>query len=339
MGQVGNTSTTGGPRGDLPPSPARMAGAAAERADAHPRAADQARAAQRRADVRAVPRDGQLRAARLRARLPQPPVHVPRARPRLPERADGVRPALVAGALGEEAASAQPREVPHVSHDGWSATSGTTPTPSSPPPTGSIPTTRSSGRWRSRARHLWERRASDSDFLELRLGRGRVDHARPVALEIGDDPLAERELDLEDEASSVRRRWERVNDVPVTVDLQGARVVSIVGAPDSGRALARSLVSQLAVFRTPDRRARPCLLRPGLGGELGVDEVAAACARRGHGPPGRARPAAAADPARLLRARARQAARGRDRPAASSSSSGSTRSSSGRSVRAWPARS
>ena len=100
--------------------------------------------------------------------------------------------------------------------------------------------------------HLWERRASDSDFLELRLGRGRVTHARPVALEIGDDPLAERELDLEDEASSVRRRWERVNDVPVTVDLQGARVVSIVGAPDSGRALARSLVSQLAVFRTPD---------------------------------------------------------------------------------------
>ena len=99
---------------------------------------------------------------------------------------------------------------------------------------------------------LWERRASDADFLALRVGRGRVAHTRPVRLDIGDDPLAERELDLEDEASTVRRRWERVNDVPVTVDLRDARVVTLVGAPDSARALSRSLVSQLAVFRAPD---------------------------------------------------------------------------------------
>jgi DNA segregation ATPase FtsK/SpoIIIE, S-DNA-T family len=99
---------------------------------------------------------------------------------------------------------------------------------------------------------LWERRATDGDFLELRVGRGRVPHARPLRLDIGDDPLAERELDLEDEASTVRRRWDRVNDVPVTVDLRDARVVTVVGAPAGGRALARSLVSQLAVFRAPD---------------------------------------------------------------------------------------
>src|ERR687895_134397 len=99
---------------------------------------------------------------------------------------------------------------------------------------------------------LWERRVTDSDFLELRVGRGRVPHSRPVRLDIGDDPLADRELDLEDEASTVRRRWERVNDVPVTVDLHDARVVTVVGAPEAARALSRSLVSQLAVFRAPD---------------------------------------------------------------------------------------
>ena len=99
---------------------------------------------------------------------------------------------------------------------------------------------------------LWERRATDGDFLELRVGRGRVPHSRPLRLDIGDDPLAERELDLEDEASTVRRRWDRVNDVPVTVDMRDARVVTVVGAPAGGRALARSLVSQLAVFRAPD---------------------------------------------------------------------------------------
>src|ERR687895_91632 len=99
---------------------------------------------------------------------------------------------------------------------------------------------------------LWERRMTDGDFLELRVGRGRVPHSRPVRLDIGDDPLADRELDLEDEASTVRRRWERVNDVPVTVDLHDARVVTVVGAPEAARALSRSLVSQLAVFRAPD---------------------------------------------------------------------------------------
>jgi S-DNA-T family DNA segregation ATPase FtsK/SpoIIIE len=101
-------------------------------------------------------------------------------------------------------------------------------------------------------RHLWERRARDPDFLEVRVGRGRVPHARPVRLEISDDPLADRERDLEDEAETVRRRWEGVNDVPVTVDLRGARVVSVVGPPAGGRALARSFVSQLAAFRAPD---------------------------------------------------------------------------------------
>jgi hypothetical protein len=61
-----------------------------------------------------------------------------------------------------------------------------------------------------------------------------------------------RKLDLEDEASTVRRGWEGVNYVPVTVDLRDARVVSVVGAPEAARALSRSLVCQLAVFRAPD---------------------------------------------------------------------------------------
>jgi S-DNA-T family DNA segregation ATPase FtsK/SpoIIIE len=100
-------------------------------------------------------------------------------------------------------------------------------------------------------RHLWERRAGDPDFIQLRLGRGPVPLARPIRLDFSDDPLTEREADLEDEAATVRARWERVNDAPVTVDLARAQVVSLVGPPERGRALARSLVSQLAAFRAP----------------------------------------------------------------------------------------
>lgn len=100
-------------------------------------------------------------------------------------------------------------------------------------------------------RHLWERRAHDADFLHLRVGRGPVRHCRPLKLDLGDDPLADRERDLEDEASAVRGRWERVNDVPVVVDLTGARVLSLVGAPETARGLARSLVAQLVALRAP----------------------------------------------------------------------------------------
>ena len=102
-----------------------------------------------------------------------------------------------------------------------------------------------------RRRHLWERRADDPDFLRVRLGRGAVANARPLRLEISDDPLTERETDLEDEASLVVRRWREVNDVPVVLDLAPARIVSVVGEADDARALARALVAQLAAFRAP----------------------------------------------------------------------------------------
>ena len=101
-------------------------------------------------------------------------------------------------------------------------------------------------------RHLWERRGSDPDFLRVRVGRGPVPHTRPIRLELGDDPITERETDLEEEAATVRKRWARVTDVPVVIDLEEAQVVSVVGPPGSTRALARSLVSQLAAFRAPN---------------------------------------------------------------------------------------
>jgi len=101
-------------------------------------------------------------------------------------------------------------------------------------------------------RHLWERRGFDPDFLQVRVGRGPVPHTRPIRLELSDDPITEREADLEDEAATVRKRWARVTDVPVVIDLEEATVVSMVGPPDSTRALARSLVSQLVAFRAPN---------------------------------------------------------------------------------------
>ena len=108
-------------------------------------------------------------------------------------------------------------------------------------------------------RHLWERRGFDPDFLQVRVGRGPVPHTRPIRLELGDDPITERETDLEDEAATVRKRWARVTDVPVVIDLDEAKVVSVVGPPDATRGLARSLVSQLWPSEPPTTCA--CSLR------------------------------------------------------------------------------
>ncbi|MEJ7817812.1 MAG: type VII secretion protein EccCa [Thermoleophilaceae bacterium] len=100
-------------------------------------------------------------------------------------------------------------------------------------------------------RYLWERRKGDADFLRVRIGRGEAPHARPIKLDVGDDPITERERDLEDEAATVKKRWRRINDAPIVMDLDEIQVMSVVGPPEAARALARSIVTQLAAFRAP----------------------------------------------------------------------------------------
>lgn len=100
-------------------------------------------------------------------------------------------------------------------------------------------------------RYLWERRAGDPDFLRVRIGRGDAPHARPIKLEVGDDPITERERDLEDQAATVKKRWRRITDAPIVMDLSDIQVMSVVGPPEAARALTRSIVSQLAAFRAP----------------------------------------------------------------------------------------
>jgi S-DNA-T family DNA segregation ATPase FtsK/SpoIIIE len=80
-------------------------------------------------------------------------------------------------------------------------------------------------------RALWERRPHHDDFLAVVVGRGRVPWAVPVD---GGVPVVV-ELD----------------DVPVTVRLEPGVVVGVVGAAAAVRAVARSLVVQLAVTSGP----------------------------------------------------------------------------------------
>lgn len=102
-----------------------------------------------------------------------------------------------------------------------------------------------------RRRRIWERRAADPDFLRLRVGSGRGDLAAPVQLS-RPDPMAEYDTAI---LAAARRHAERLSTVgrlPMVLDLVGAGVICLVGPAGRVRALARSVVCQLAVLHAPD---------------------------------------------------------------------------------------
>ncbi|MFJ4827287.1 FtsK/SpoIIIE domain-containing protein [Streptomyces bacillaris] len=100
-------------------------------------------------------------------------------------------------------------------------------------------------------RRLWERRTSDADFLELRVGT--ADQPSDVVLQ---DPTVDEH----------KRQLPRVAyDVPVTVGLRGHRVLGIAGRGEAVRAVARWVVGQAAILHSP--RDLQLYVLTGPGGE------------------------------------------------------------------------
>jgi DNA segregation ATPase FtsK/SpoIIIE, S-DNA-T family len=102
------------------------------------------------------------------------------------------------------------------------------------------------------SRRMWERRAADSDFLHLRVGRGsqRLD-TRLVPPQTG--PVEE----LEPIATLALRRFVRahsiVPELPVSIALRSFAAVGLQGQDRAAvRALARAMIAQMATFHTPD---------------------------------------------------------------------------------------
>ncbi|MFK0044027.1 FtsK/SpoIIIE domain-containing protein [Streptomyces sp. NPDC090741] len=86
-------------------------------------------------------------------------------------------------------------------------------------------------------RRLWERRRSDADFLELRVGT--ADQPSAVVLE---DPTRDEH----------RRTFTRAAfDVPVTVALREHKVLGIAGGGPAARSVARWALAQAAVLHSP----------------------------------------------------------------------------------------
>ncbi|WP_406839341.1 type VII secretion protein EccCa [Streptomyces sp. AHU1] len=100
---------------------------------------------------------------------------------------------------------------------------------------------------------LWERRRQDTDFLRVRVGTGDV----PVQeLAVGENStggaLTPPDPFMLNEARALRNRFATATDFPLTVPLDRAGDVSVVGDREGVLRVARALLIQTAVTHAPD---------------------------------------------------------------------------------------
>src|SRR6266487_157473 len=98
---------------------------------------------------------------------------------------------------------------------------------------------------------VWERSPPDQDFLQVRLGRGPVELAAPLRLDLGRDPLADHDPELLAQARDVARRSSPLQGLPVIVPLRRLGVLTVRGQPEAARSLTRSILLRSAAFHAP----------------------------------------------------------------------------------------
>ena len=98
---------------------------------------------------------------------------------------------------------------------------------------------------------LWERRRHHTDFLRVRIGVGEVPWFR-LGLPPEQDPVHPYDPIMQGEAEAVVQHYATLLDMPVTVDLNRAGQVAVVGERADVLAVARALMLQLAALHAPD---------------------------------------------------------------------------------------
>ncbi|CAL9543539.1 type VII secretion protein EccCa [Streptomyces sp. enrichment culture] len=100
---------------------------------------------------------------------------------------------------------------------------------------------------------LWERRRRDADFLRVRVGLGDVPAPEPVIQQSGSGGvLTPPDPFMLNEARALQRRFATAADVPLTVPLDRAGNVSVVGEREDVLRVVRALLAQTTVTHAPD---------------------------------------------------------------------------------------
>jgi S-DNA-T family DNA segregation ATPase FtsK/SpoIIIE len=111
-------------------------------------------------------------------------------------------------------------------------------------------------------RTLWERRRTDDDFLEVRIGLGDVSLAAPLRLELGSNPLTEHEPDLLEQARGLVEEHRVLRMAPVTISAADVGSLAVVGDPSGVQGMVRAMLCQIVAFHAPDDLRIVASLRP-----------------------------------------------------------------------------
>ncbi|GAA2713061.1 MULTISPECIES: type VII secretion protein EccCa [Streptomyces] len=99
---------------------------------------------------------------------------------------------------------------------------------------------------------LWERRRLDGDFLRVRVGTGRMPVREITVGRPGGSVLTPPDRFMLNEAGALKNRFSTAADLPLTVPLDRAGNVSVVGDREGVLRVARALLAQTAVTHAPD---------------------------------------------------------------------------------------
>ncbi|MFJ8740179.1 type VII secretion protein EccCa [Embleya sp. NPDC127516] len=100
-------------------------------------------------------------------------------------------------------------------------------------------------------RRIWERRAGDADFGQVRVGIGRQRLATPLVAP-STAPPAELEPLCVDALGRFLRAQATLDDLPMAVSLRSFPHLTVSGDPERVYGLTRAMVGQLAVLHSPD---------------------------------------------------------------------------------------
>jgi len=101
-------------------------------------------------------------------------------------------------------------------------------------------------------RRVWERRATDIDFLKLCVGVGKAPLSTPIRLATRNDPTVEYDPRAKAAADRLISSMSEVGSQPAVIDLAEAGVVSVLGPGEVARGVVRALLLQIAVLHAPD---------------------------------------------------------------------------------------
>jgi S-DNA-T family DNA segregation ATPase FtsK/SpoIIIE len=99
-------------------------------------------------------------------------------------------------------------------------------------------------------RRMWERRAADADFCQVRIGAGSLPLCARLVAPAVDSVNRVDPVDL----AALQRFLDThstVSNVPIVIGLRDSAAVSVAGDPEQGRALLRAMICQLAVMHSP----------------------------------------------------------------------------------------